>query len=124
MSAHASIVVRFLHMLAQLKVYHWQTNVYARHAATDKLITSLTEKVDQFVEAMQGHDGVHTVLPSDTALRLHNIADGDAVTFLEQIKAFLTGPLAATIAGNVDLTAIRDEMLADVNQTLYLFTLK
>jgi DNA-binding ferritin-like protein len=111
-------------MLAQLKVYHWQTNVYARHTATDKLITSLTEKVDQFVEAMQGHDGVHTVLPSDTALRLHNIADGDAVTFLEQIKAFLTGPLAATIAGNVDLTAIRDEMLADVNQTLYLFTLK
>lgn len=124
MSSHASIVVRFLHMLAQLKIYHWQTNVYARHVATDKLIDSLTEKVDRFVEAMQGSDGAHTVLPSDTALRLHNISDEEARVFLEQIKSFLVGPLASVIAGNADLTAIRDEMLADVNQALYLFSLK
>lgn len=124
MSSHAFVVVRFLHMLAQLKVYHWQTNVYARHIATDKLIESLTEKVDRFVEAMQGNDSAHTMLSPDTVLRLHNISDNEARVFVEQIKSFLVGPLASVIAGNADLTAIRDEMLADVNQALYLFSLK
>lgn len=122
--SHAFIVVRFLHMLAQLKVYHWQTDVYARHVATDKLITSLTAKVDEFVETMQGRDGVHTMLEPNTTLPLHNMSDADATALLTQIKTFLLGPLTSAVGSHVDLAAIRDEMVADVNQTLYLFSLK
>ena len=121
---HAFIVVRFLHMLAQLKVYHWQTNVYARHVAVDKLITSLTSKVDEFVETMQGSDGVHTVLDAHTSLPLHNMSDTDATALLSQLKTFLLGPVTQAVGSNVDLATIRDEMVADVNQTLYLFSLK
>lgn len=122
--SHAFIVVRFLHMLAQLKVYHWQTDVYARHVAVDKLIASLTAKVDEFVETMQGRDGVHTTLEPNTTLPLHNMSDGDATALLTQIKTFLLGPLTSAVGSHVDLAAIRDEMVAEVNQTLYLFSLK
>ena len=48
------IVVLFLEVLIMVKLFHWKTYSYATHKATDKLYSSLNEKMDLFIEILLG----------------------------------------------------------------------
>jgi hypothetical protein len=37
----------FLHLRDQIKLYHWQTRVYSRHIATDKIVEEAKAKVKE-----------------------------------------------------------------------------
>ena len=101
----------FLHLRDQIKLYHWQTRVYARHIATDKV----------------GKYGRSKVSDKNAVITLHNLTEAGAVRLVNSSIKYLQGPLTKVLkglAGSEDLANIRDEMVADLNQLLYLFTLK
>ena len=117
----------FLHLRDQLKLYHWQTRVYARHIATDKVLEKLDKLIDSFVEVYIGKYGRSKVSDKNAVINLHNLTEAGVVRFCRSSIKYLQGPLTKILKGLVgseDLANIRDEMVADLNQLLYLFTLK
>jgi len=125
-----SIVPTFLHMLNTVKLYHWKTTSYSTHKATDELYGSLNEKLDHFVEVMLGKRemGGRAKLLQVPMVKLSMYSNNEA--FIKQIESYKSFLLALTndaVFGNLmntDLLAIRDEILADFNQFLYLLSLK
>ena len=125
------IVPTFLQMLNTVKLYHWKTTSFATHKATDELYGTLNEKIDEFVEVMlgKGEMGGRAKLLSAPVLKLTMFSSNDA--FKKQVeiyKKFLIDMSVGNGGGmnvpaNTDLLAIRDEILAALNQFLYLLTL-
>lgn len=115
----------FLHLRDQIKLYHWQTRVYSRHIATDKILEKLDKSIDEYVEVYSGKYGRSKVSGKNANITLHNLSEAGAVRLVNAAIKYLQGPLTKTLkATDTDLMNIRDEMVADLNQLLYLFTLK
>ena len=115
----------FLQLRDQLKLYHWQTRVYARHVATDKILESLEKSIDSYVEIYIAKYGRPRLSGKNTTISLHNLTEAGAVRLVHSAMKYIQGPLSKRLqASDTDLFNIRDELLADLNQLLYLFTLK
>ena len=115
----------FLTMRDQIKMYHWQTGIFSRHKATDAVLKSLDEHIDMFVEVYMGKYGRPTLTRMNNTVVLKNMGDKTVSKFIKDCVLYLEGPLTKGLKGvDTDLGNIRDEMLADLNQLLYLFTLK
>jgi hypothetical protein len=109
----------------QIKLYHWQTRVYARHIATDKVLKEFDELIDSYVEIYIGKYGRPKLTGSDAVLHVHNLTEAGATKLLKAAIKYMMGPLVKHLAKDVDtdLVNVRDEMVAHLNQLLYLFTL-
>ena len=123
-SKKSHIVKMFLEMLNMVKLYHWKTHSYAEHKATDELYERLSEKIDQFVEVLMGKDQTRVNLieskiklldPNTTKLFKDQIFKYRG--FLEDIDIYFDRH------DDSDLLSIRDDILADLNQFLYLLSL-
>ena len=125
--SESNIVVYFLEMLNTIKLFHWKTTGYAIHKATDDLHSKLSENVDSFVETMLGKHGGRVQLQSQTTLTVKDYASTATESFKKEIEEYkdflqkLTNTLDAS--KDSDLLNIRDEMLGQLNQFTYLFTL-
>lgn len=119
------IAMIFLAFRNQLKIYHWQTTSYARHKASDRLISSITEQIDRFMETLQGSRDTRLVLTSQSGtISFNNQKDDNATEILVAFKEWLSDGLSSILQPfDKDLSNIRDEMLGSVNQTIYLFSL-
>ena len=114
----------FFTMREQIKLYHWQTDVFARHKATDDVISALDESIDKYVEIYMGKYGRPKVSTGSNTVRIQNMNEKNAVKFIKTCIAYLEGPLVKRLKpSDTDLVNIRDEMLGELNQLLYLFTL-
>ena len=115
----------FFSMRDQIKLYHWQTRIYSRHKATDEVIGKLDEHIDQFVEVYIGKYGRPKMSGKTASIHVNNMSEKTIVTFIKKCIAMLLGDCMKGLKESVDtdLFNIRDEMLADLNQLLYLFTL-
>jgi hypothetical protein len=122
----SSIILKMLEVQNQVKIYHFQTVSYARHLASDRLFTSLLVNIDRFGEVLQNSKRIK--LDKSSKLVLRHLNDKDMFTYLSNFALWLEIQLPKLISGyrkgSVDLLNIRDEILADVNQTLYLFSFK
>lgn len=122
----ASIILKMLEVQNQVKIYHFQTASYARHMASDRLFTSLITNIDTFGEVYQKTKRIK--LNNSSKLVLKNLNDKQMYRYLSEFSNWLSDELPNLLKGNKkvvsDLMNIRDEILADVNQTLYLFTFK
>lgn len=115
------IVSELLLIRNQVKLYHWQTGSFARHKATDDLTAALDLSIDTFVEVYMGRYGRPTVSGSIT---LHNFSESAAKEFVAKETKYLQTDLPRKIKKtDTDLLNIRDEILAELNKVLYLFTL-
>jgi DNA-binding ferritin-like protein len=121
-----TIVLTFLEMLNTVKLYHWKTHSYAQHKASDELYSELNSNIDSFVETMLGKTGNRANLINVKSLPLD---DYNNVTSFKnkvlQYRSFLinmTKDANLNITNNSDLLNIRDEILGNVNQFLYLIT--
>jgi hypothetical protein len=111
-------IVHFLFTLQLLnKLYHWNTMSHARHVATDRFNSKLLELTDKFVEV---YIGKYKVKPMIDNISIKNIDDNEIVLLFEEAREFLENIRIS----DTSLLNIRDELLAEVNQTLYLFTQK
>lgn len=119
------IVNLMLTLRNQVKIYHWETMQYSRHKATDDLVDKLDDSIDKFVEVYIGKYGRPKLTPRTGTIRLRNYDDVQAPVLLNEAIAWMTNRLPTLLSKNdTDLLNIRDEILAELNQTLYLFTLQ
>jgi hypothetical protein len=121
----AAAVNFFFQLREQIKLYHWQTYSYPRHKATDAVVTALDESIDKYVEVYMGKYGRPRLTGATNMIRVTNLSEKAIVTFIKSAIAYLNGPLVKGLkpGSDTDLINIRDEMLGELNQLLYLFTL-
>jgi hypothetical protein len=106
----------------QVKIYHWETLSYPRHKATDELVDKLDDNIDKFVEVYIGKYGRPKL--GKTSLKLRDFHDKEGPKLLQHAIKLLVSELPKQLKQtDTDLLNIRDEIVADLNQTLYLFTL-
>lgn len=118
----AEIIHLMMSLRDQVKLYHWQTMSYPRHKATDDLVGNLDTNIDKFVEVYIGKYG-RPKMTAKHSIHINNFSDKEATRFLENVVAWLTHVLPKKLKKtDSDLLNIRDEIMADLNQTLYLFT--
>ena len=118
------VVQFYLSLRNAIKVYHWNTLSYPRHKATDDLVASIDKLTDSFVEVYIGKYGRDKALGHDLRLDLPGLDEKEVVKFLHEAIEWLTHKLPKILKPtDTDLMNIRDELLAAVNQALYLFTL-
>ena len=114
----------FFSMREQIKVYHWQTNQFARHKATDDVLAALDGSIATYVEGYMGKYGRPKITASTNTVKIQNMADKTAAKFIKACIAYLEGPLVKRLKpADTDLINVRDEMLAELNKLLYLYTL-
>ena len=119
------IVNLMLTLRNQVKIYHWETMQFARHKSTDDIVGKLDDSIDKFVEVYIGKYGRPKLTSRTGTIRLRNFTDDEATEVLKQAIQWLTVRLPTLLSNkDTDLLNIRDEILADLNQTLYLFTFK
>ena len=114
----------FFNMREQIKLYHWQTKLYSRHKATDSVIDALDESIDKYVEVYMGKYGRMKMSYETGTIRVRNLNENSIISFIKNCIKYLNNDLVKKLKEtDTDLVNIRDEMLAELNQLLYLFTL-
>lgn len=122
------ITVVFLEILMMVKLFHWKTTSYSTHKATDELYTKLNANIDSFIEILLGKSGSRIDLMSNKTIKLIDLSSQES--FKREIEAFkgylvsLNENKAMLLMSNTDLFNIRDTILGDLNQLLYLLTFK
>jgi DNA-binding ferritin-like protein len=117
------IVENFIEMLNTVKLYHWNTHSFSQHKATDELYQRLNEHVDKFVEILLGkkEDRIKHI---NSKTRLVNIKT--TAVFKDQIYQYreylIQMDKCFDPQRDTDLLNVRDEILGDINQLLYLLT--
>ena len=103
------------------KVYHWKTTSYARHIATCKFNDSMQPIIDKFIEVFIGRYNIKPIV-TEVNLRPENLTDDGIKQYFIRAKEYIE--IFENNLSDTDLLNIRDELLAEINQTLYLFELK
>jgi hypothetical protein len=117
------IIQMFLGMLNTVKLYHWKTFSYAQHKATDELYAKLNEHIDTFVEIMLGKDENRFSLLNKKIDIIDYSSKNDLKARVYAFRGFLTNmSKSMDPVQDSDLLNVRDEILGDINQFLYLMT--
>lgn len=115
----------FFQMREQIKLYHWQTKLYSRHKATDSVIDALDEHIDKYVEVYMGKYGRPKLTTRTNTIKVSNLSEANILKFIKQCITVLQTTLVKNLKPtDTDLVNLRDEMLGELNQLLYLFTLR
>jgi hypothetical protein len=109
-----SIIITFLDFLNVVKMYHWNTRSYAEHTATDALYRVLGKNIDKFVENMLADKRLPTL---KTKIYIVNTNRPVFMSKLNKFKSFLL-----KLNMTPDLMNIRDDMLSNVDQFIYLMS--
>ena len=120
-----NLVRMFMEMLNAVKLYHWNTHSFSQHKATDELHSRLSENVDKFMEVLLGKDASR-LKHLDKKIALINARNtSDFKTRIHEYREYFVNMNTCFDSHrDSDLLNIRDEILADLNQFLYLLTLK
>ena len=123
-----SITVIFFEFLLMIKLFHWKTHSYATHKATDKLYSKFNEHMDKFIEVLLGKTGSRIELTKVKNISLFDLSRQEQlIEKVDNFKEYLVSldiNKALSSMLNTDLFTIRDEILGDMNQFLYLLTFK
>lgn len=115
----------FFQLRTQLKLYHWQTRMYSRHKASDEVLEKLDELIDKYVEIYIGKYGRPKLDSSTNTTTVQNLSEASILKYIHKYIAYMNEPLVKRLkASDTDLVNLRDEMVGELNQLLYLFTLK
>ena len=122
------ITVYFFEMLLLIKLFHWKTYSYATHKATDDLYSKFNEHMDKFIEVLLGKTGMRIDLITKKQINLYDLSNtSQLINKINEFKSYLVNlnnNKAIKLMSNYDLLTIRDEILADMNQFLYLLSFK
>ena len=120
------ITVTFLETLLMIKLFHWKTHSFAAHKATDELYAKLNTNMDSFIEILLGKTNTRMNLTNTKKIKLIDLNSTES--FKKEIERFknylvsLNNNQTMKQMSNTDLYNIRDTILGDMNQLLYLLT--
>lgn len=121
------ITIKFLELVMMIKLFHWKTSSYATHKATDELYSKLNEHIDTFVEILLGKTGIRTNLLNKDKISLIDLSNKEQliskINYYKSYMINLTNNPFIRSMSNTDLLNVRDEILGDLNQFMYLLTL-
>ena len=112
-----SVVNAFFQHQLTMKMYHFQTNSYGAHKGADMYLTKYALNFDRFMEAWQGANG--KLRNPDVKVEFNTVNDENVNVHLDDMVGFLSKMTLST-----DLSNIRDEMVADIQQLKYLLLFK
>jgi len=119
------IVSVMLEMLNIVKLYHWKTRSYSQHKATDELYERLDKNIDRFVEVLLGKDGSRIDMIEKNIFLKDYSETSDFKQKIYEYREFLKDlSIYFDNRNDSDLISIRDDILADINQFLYLMTFR
>lgn len=119
------IVRVFIEMLNLIKLYHWKTHMYSQHKATDELYDKLNGHIDSFVEVLLGKDQSRIKLMEERIDLLDISSTKEIRDRIHEYREFLFDMnIYFDERRDSDLLSIRDDILADLNQFLYLLSFK
>jgi hypothetical protein len=128
---HTADSVSFVAMKAlmhssQIKLLHWQTKSYAEHKALDKLFNAIVAFQDDLVETIMGKYGRPNLSGDMKVLTMHNYEDCDCSEAIEKIKHCYCKECKSYFTAEEDpeILNILDEIIALLDKTMYLLTLK
>jgi len=118
------LIKKLVQIQIQWRFLHWQTFGDARHRTYGEIYEGLDDLIDSFAEVMMGKYGRPKFEP-EFAITFQDISALNMQDFMDGITEFLvsfTEQLDQKY--DTDLLNIRDEMLAVINKSKYLLTLK
>jgi len=121
------ITIIFFQFLLMIKLYHWNTFSFSTHKATDELYSKFNTNMDSFMEILLGKTAKNRINIKSNFVLSDIKTKEEFIHKLNQFKTFLVGlseEKAMKIMSNTDLYNIRDTILGDINQLLYLLTLE
>jgi hypothetical protein len=119
-----SIIQVFFNIILNLRLYHWSTFSHARHTASGELYDTLSTLSDKFIETYMGRYK-RPEFKSTFNVSVKQFNDTNIINALNEYIQFLKYEVPRNIKeSDTDLLNIRDEMVGEINKTLYLFTLK
>lgn len=118
-----TIIQVFFNMLLNIRLYHWSTTSYARHTGSGALYDALGLLIDQFTETYMGRYK-RPEFKSSFNVQVKQFHDSNISDALREYIQFLKYEVPNYLKeSDTDLLNIRDEMVSEINKTLYLFTL-
>lgn len=122
----SSIALKNLQHISQIKFFHWQTKSYAEHKALDSLFSELIELSDNLIESAMGKYGRPNSQGQMSSTHLLNYQEGCLTEYLDTLILCYSEECKKGLdpKSDSDLLNILDEMIALVNKTKYLITLK
>lgn len=122
----SSIALKNLQNISQIKFFHWQTKSYSEHKALDSLFSELIELSDNLIESAMGKYGRPNSQGQMPSTHLLDYQEGCLTEYLDSLILCYSEECKKGLdpKSDSDLLNILDEMIALVNQTKYLITLK
>ena len=116
------VIKRMLESIHAIKLYHWNTKSHSTHKATDALHAKLSELVDHYVEVFIGKIDAKLKMSDYTTLTLKNLSTNKEMEkfIIELIDFLTTVHTKLDMNKDTDLLNIRDEIVGELNQFLYL----
>ena len=122
-SKKSHIVRMFLEMLNVVKIYHWKTRSFAQHKATDELYERLNKNIDTFIEVLLGKDQSRIQMVERSIQLMDPSEKTNFQNKVLEYRGFLTDmDIYFDPARDSDILSVRDDILVDINQFLYLMT--
>ncbi len=126
---HGKVVKMVLQNMSQTKLLHWQCQLYGQHKALDDLFNNIIEIGDTLIETIMGKYG-GPILDSDdlniTLYNFENAKNGDLSKFIDDLYRCYREDCRSHFDEKSDseIVNIIDEMIAAVDQTKYLISLR
>ena len=105
-----------------MKLFHFQTNLYGAHKASDSYGEKFAATMDKFLEIAQGIYGKITLKKFRLTGSSHT--DENIVTHLDGIVILLRSKINDILGEYTELINVRDELVGDAEQLKYLLTFK
>jgi len=121
------VSAKALQHTAQIKMLHWQTKSYAEHKSLDKLFKGILNFSDDLVETIMGKYGRPHLDENHCNLVIKNYTEPGCCTeviedikncYMEECKSFFSAE------NDPEILNILDEIIALLDKTMYLLTLK
>ena len=107
-----------------IKLFHFQTSHFGGHKASDKLYKDFHKKYDKLLEVYQGKYGR---IPSiNASIKITSVTDSKIEIYCRRFVKYLQRSTEGTckVKCNSDICNIIDEIIADINQFIYLVSFK
>lgn len=109
------------HFQLHLKIYHWQTFSAPRHAASERLLSKLQEFTDDMVEFCQGRHETRLNVELGSTLKLRNVVE-EGEDYGYELVRDLCKNIEELKCEDQAIDNKRQELLGEIERTLYLFT--
>lgn len=105
-----------------VKLFHFQTELYGAHKASDAYLEKYAQTMDKFLEIAQGIYGKITLKKYTLTGSSHT--DDNIVKHIDGMITLLRDKIDDVLGDYTDLINIRDELVGDAEQLKYLLSFK